>query len=125
MKTNAEIRTLCDPDNNRYYYATRAGRELIYFDEQTPDESGNLKTVEEDVALTRDEIRRLGGNPWEIIDALTVAPLLENWESTTAMMDDDIREALHAKLAPCTKEEFLKAYMEAHEEEFGEEFDII
>ena len=124
MKTNDEIRTLCDPDNNRYYYATRAGRELIYFDEQTPDESGNLKTVEEDVALTRDEIRRLGGNPWEIIDALKIAPLLENWEATTAMMDDEIREEIHAKLAPCTKEEFLAAYMEAHEEEFGEEFTI-
>ena len=27
-------------------------------------------------------------------------------------MDDDIREELHNKLAPCTNEEFLKAYVE-------------
>lgn len=54
-----------------------------------------------------------------------IRTMIENWEATTAMMDDDIREAIHAKLAPCTKEEFLNAYMEAHEEEFGEEFDII
>ena len=124
MKTNAEIRTLCDHDAGRYYYATRAGRESIYFDEQTPDESGNLQTVEEDVALTRDEIRHLGGDPWEIIDALAIAPLLDNWEATTALMDDEIREEIHAKLAPCTKEEFLAAYMEAHEAAFGEEFTI-
>lgn len=53
-----------------------------------------------------------------------IRTLLENWEATTALMDDDIREALHAKLAPCTKEEFLEAYMQAHEEAFGEEFTI-
>ena len=53
-----------------------------------------------------------------------IRTMIENWEATTALMDDDIREALHAKLAPCTKEEFLKAYMDAHEEAFGEEFTI-
>lgn len=53
-----------------------------------------------------------------------IRTLLENWGATAAMMDDDIREALHAKLAPCTKEEFLEAYMQAHEEAFGEEFTI-
>ncbi len=40
------------------------------------------------------------------------------------MMDDEIREELHRELAPCTDEEFLKAYMEAHEAKFGEEFQI-
>lgn len=54
-----------------------------------------------------------------------IRTMIENWEATTALMDDEIREEIHAKLAPCTKEEFLRAYMEAHEEEFGEEFDII
>lgn len=53
-----------------------------------------------------------------------IRTMLENWEATTALMDDDIREALHAKLAPCTKEEFLEVYMQAHEEAFGEEFTI-
>lgn len=53
-----------------------------------------------------------------------IRTMIENWEATTALMDDGIREEIHAKLAPCTKEEFLKAYMEAHEEEFGEEFTI-
>ena len=48
-----------------------------------------------------------------------IRTMIENWEATTALMDDEIREEIHAKLAPCTKEEFLRAYMEAHEEEFG------
>jgi hypothetical protein len=27
-------------------------------------------------------------------------------------MDDEIREELHSQLAPCTHEEFIKAYLE-------------
>lgn len=27
-------------------------------------------------------------------------------------MDDDIREALHSELAPCTEQEFIDAYLE-------------
>lgn len=40
------------------------------------------------------------------------------------MMDDDIREELHAELSPCTCQEFLDAYCKAHEEKYGEEFHI-
>ena len=36
-----------------------------------------------------------------------IKTLLENWEATAALMDDEIREEVHAKLAPCTKEELL------------------
>lgn len=34
------------------------------------------------------------------------------WEAIVNMMDDDIRERVAYELAPCTKEEFLKRYME-------------
>lgn len=40
------------------------------------------------------------------------------------MMDDDLREELHAQLAPCSEEEFLRAYEKAHFEKYGEEFAI-
>ena len=50
--------------------------------------------------------------------------ILENWDIAVEMMDDEIRERIHAELAPCSEEEFLAAYMEAHEEAFGEEFTI-
>lgn len=37
------------------------------------------------------------------------------WEAIVSYMDDDIREAIHAKLAPCTNAVFLSAYL--HREE--------
>lgn len=40
------------------------------------------------------------------------------------MMDDEIREELHNKLAPCTDQEFVDAYIEAHEAKYGEQFEI-
>lgn len=41
-----------------------------------------------------------------------------------AMMDDEIREDLHAELAPCTDQEFFDAYAKAHAEKFGEEWEL-
>ena len=33
------------------------------------------------------------------------------WDAIVEMMDDEIREAVHADLAPCTEEEFLAEYL--------------
>ena len=40
------------------------------------------------------------------------------------MMDDEIREELHNKLAPCADQEFVDAYVAAHEAKYGEQFEI-
>ena len=40
------------------------------------------------------------------------------------IMDDEIREELHNKLAPCTDQEFADAYVAAHEAKYGEQFEI-
>lgn len=40
------------------------------------------------------------------------------------MMDDEIREGLHNELAPCTDQEFVDAYVAAHEAKYGEQFEI-
>ena len=46
-------------------------------------------------------------------------------ESVAAeLMDDDIREELHAKLAPCDPQDFFDAYCVAHAAKYGEEFVI-
>lgn len=47
-----------------------------------------------------------------------------DFEAAVNLMDDEIREALHAELAPCTEQEFFDAYCKAHEEKYGEEFAI-
>jgi len=46
------------------------------------------------------------------------------YDAAVELMDDEIRESLHADLAPCTDLEFLEAYMAAHAEKFGEQFAI-
>lgn len=40
------------------------------------------------------------------------------------MMDDEIRENLHAEMAPCGDQEFLDAYAERHAEKYNEVFQI-
>ena len=40
------------------------------------------------------------------------------------LMDDEIREKLHAELSPCSELEFLEAYMIVHEEKFDTPFEI-
>jgi hypothetical protein len=34
------------------------------------------------------------------------------WDQIVELMNDDIREAVHAELAPCTNTEFLERYLE-------------
>lgn len=40
------------------------------------------------------------------------------------MMDDEVREAVHMDLAPCTEKEFFDEYAKRHEEKFGEEWEL-
>ncbi len=46
------------------------------------------------------------------------------YEVAVEYMDDEIRERLHDELSPCTEQEFMDAYAEAHYQKFGEEFII-
>ena len=46
------------------------------------------------------------------------------WNTAVNLMDDDLREELNADLAPCTEQEFFEAYEKAHENKFGEEWEL-
>ena len=52
--------------------------------------------------------------------------LLETTEMSiiTQYMDDDIREAVHADMAPCSSRDFLAEYIKRHYEAYGEIFTI-
>lgn len=54
----------------------------------------------------------------EMLENITLDGLAEGY------MDDEIREAIHAKLAPCDDLTFLAAYLEAHFEKYGEMLEI-
>ena len=47
-----------------------------------------------------------------------------DFEAAVPLMDDAIRERLHAQLAPCSPQEFFTAYEEAHEQKDGEEWEL-
>lgn len=40
------------------------------------------------------------------------------------LMDDDLREEIHADLAPCTEQEFFDEYAKRHEAKFGESWEL-
>ena len=47
-----------------------------------------------------------------------------DFDAAVNMMDVEIREALHNELAPCTEQEFMDAYVKAHEAKYNERFEI-
>lgn len=47
-----------------------------------------------------------------------------NFDAAAILMDDEIREKLNSKLAPCTAQEFFTAYEKAHEGKYGEEWEL-
>jgi len=47
-----------------------------------------------------------------------------DFEVAVNLMDDEIREEVHADLAPCTEQKFMNEYARRHKQKFGEEFTI-
>ncbi len=47
-----------------------------------------------------------------------------DFEPAVTYMDDGIREVVHARLAPCSNQAFASAYASAHEEKYGEPFEV-
>ena len=47
-----------------------------------------------------------------------------DFDAAVNLMDDEIREAVHADLAPCTDQKFMDEYARRHEEKYGQSFEI-
>lgn len=47
-----------------------------------------------------------------------------DWDAAGALMDDDIREEVHAELAPCTPQAFFDRYCQLHAERYGEPWEL-
>ena len=47
-----------------------------------------------------------------------------NYNTAVMLMDDDIRESVHADLSPCSEVDFLAEYMRRHVNEYGENFKV-
>ena len=48
-----------------------------------------------------------------------------DFDAAVNLMDDDLREVVHAQFAPCSDQEFYNQYCELHYESYGEEFYVI
>ena len=46
------------------------------------------------------------------------------FDAAVNLMDDELREEIHAELSPCTEEEFLTEYLKRHEKKFGMPFEL-
>ena len=46
------------------------------------------------------------------------------FSAAVALMDDEIREEVHADLAPCTEQEFFTEYCKRHFAKYGEDFTV-
>jgi hypothetical protein len=62
------------------------------------------------------------------LDETTIAQLTDKQCAEMAghveLMDDEIREAVHVALAPCSPREFLAEYARRHLDRFGELFTV-
>lgn len=47
-----------------------------------------------------------------------------DFDAAGALMDDDIREEVHAELAPCTPQAFFDRYCQLHAERYGEPWEL-
>ena len=47
-----------------------------------------------------------------------------DFDAAVMLMDDEIREDLHSKMAPCDEQEFMDAYCAAHKAKYGEDFEV-
>ena len=60
------------------------------------------------------------------IDTDTVNDIINAgmYKAAENLMDDAIREQIHAEIAPCSDKEFLTAYMAYHKAKYNENFTI-
>ena len=76
----------------------------------------------QDRIITEEEVKMFS-EEWETpVEDLLKQLDIANLESIAALMDNDIREAVHRDIAPCPDQDFLGEYQKRHLEKYGEEF---
>jgi hypothetical protein len=57
-----------------------------------------------------------------MIRTVTLGKQTVDYAAAVNLMDNDLREQLHASMVPCSPQEFMDAYAAAHAERFGADF---
>ncbi len=87
-------------------------------------EYANLWDANEDTVLTADDVEMIARGWDKTVEDIIDQLIPENYDAAVELMDDDIREAVHEDLAPCTDAAFLWEYCKRHLEKHGEDFEI-
>ena len=100
---------------------TAADKEL-FIEENAKQETENILAMNEIDAIF-DEIASEEGKAESMIVTNSYGVKID-FNAAIALMDDEIREAIHNDLAPCSEQEFFNAYCAAHAAEFGELWEL-
>ena len=76
-----------------------------------------------EAVITEDDLEMIARGWEKPVDELLKQLNVYNYDSAVSFMDDEIREAVHADLAPCTEIEFLREYEKRHLEKYGTPFE--
>jgi hypothetical protein len=50
--------------------------------------------------------------------------VMHDFCAAVLLMDDALREEIHNAIVPCSDQEFFEAYEDAHQQKFGEEWEL-
>jgi len=90
-----------------YWITTDDGQKPIGVDGANDTDLLNIIPLDNKHCISLDN-----GVTFSDADDLTDDQLTRLWDVIVAYMDDNTREAVHAELAPCSKRDFLRRYLE-------------
>ena len=95
----------------------------------TQSQIAKYERNEQDMTVLRliEIAQAIGVDPSDLVEPETVINQSGrelNFTAALEYMDDDIREALHLKMAPCKRQDFFTAYEIAHLVEKGEPWEL-
>ena len=108
---------------------------IVKFEYRPEWNAENNPNIDDDWIVDEHEIDRLaiewGPSKAELMEQVTAIPTQVRvdgeWHDIDAvinLMNGELREELHRKLAPCFMQYFVDRYIEEHRDRFGEEFQI-
>ena len=117
-----ELRAFCEK-YGQDFDAIRFGESLTFAavtKEETAQEAEEKITVEEaekENTMSREISLNNGLTFMSAHEAMPEIIERDLWDAVANFMDDEIRERVHAEIAPCTEEEFLTRYLELSEDD--------
>ena len=77
----------------------------------------------EETVLTEDDLEMICRGWEKSVDDVIGQLEVYNYKAAVELMDDEIREEIHAELAPCTEVEFMREYEKRHLAKYGKAFE--